>query len=244
MTSESDQSPRRARPSREQPNPRLLGHALKGALARIWLATSNLSRQVTEHPSRDREAGELRRGLAEADEVAEALLGPMTAPLDEPPPLDVNALLLRMEPSLQLTVGSSIRLHVRTMTCSTAVLAESAALEAVIRTLVARAARAMPEGGELMMSTGWVDCFSGSWPYDRFPPRRYIRLTMADTALTNAAEGWRRVLEPPGTPAITGPSLAATVGQLRGYVVVEGAEGEPSRIHMCLPAAAVDSTVM
>ncbi len=51
----------------------MLAHALKNALARAWRASAGLGGHVLMQAAADRDLTELRRGLAEADHVAEAL---------------------------------------------------------------------------------------------------------------------------------------------------------------------------
>jgi hypothetical protein len=184
----------------------------------------------------DRDLADLRRGLTEAEQIAEALLerGPEIA---APPTVDVSSLLLRMEPSLNLSLGPAIRLTIRESEPRHLVSADVATLETLLRRLVEGAARVTPDGGELTVTAGWLDCISGGWPSDRVPPRRYVRVTVATSANERPGDAWWRVIEPPqGSPKSSDGSAAAMIERLSGCIMVESAEGQPSRIHVCLPA--------
>jgi hypothetical protein len=216
----------------------VLAHALKNALARAWRASAGLGGHVLMHAAADRDLIELRRGLAEADHVAEALFerGEDLAP--QPPTLDVQALLLKIEPSLQLAVTPAIRLTVRDADGASLVSADVGTLETVIRRLVDGAARLMQGGGELVLSVGWLDCLAGSWPTAPRAPYRFVRLTLTGNGREPETRAWWRVLEPPpGVPRGATESIAAMVGRLDGCVLIEGAAGDGHRLHVCLPAA-------
>ena len=218
----------------------MLGHALKTALAGAWRATAALGGHTLTNAAADRDLAELRRGLAEADHVAEALFerGEKLPPTT--PTLDVQALLLKLEPSLQLAVTRAIRLSVRDADGASPVSADVNTLEAVIRRLVDGAARLMQGGGELVLSAGWLDCLSGSWPTAPRAPYRFVRLTLTGYGRESDTRAWWRVLEPaPGVPRGATESIAAMVGRLDGCVLIEGAAGDGHRLHVCLPAAFV-----
>ena len=217
----------------------MLAHALKNALARAWRASAGLGGHVLMQAAADRDLTELRRGLAEADHVAEALFerGEDLAP--QSPTLDVQALLLKLEPSLQLAVTPAIRLTVRDADGASLVSADVSTLEAVIRRLVDGAARLMQGGGELVLSVGWLDCLSGSWPTAPRAPYRFVRITLTGNGREPESRAWWRVLEPPPGAPRTAESIAAMVGRLDGCVLIEGAAGDGHRLHVCLPAAFV-----
>lgn len=218
----------------------MLAHALKNALARAWRGSARLGGHVLMHAAADRDLTELRRGLAEADHVAEALFERGEDLPPQSPTLDVQALLLKIEPSLQLAVTPAIQLTVRDADGASLVSADVSTLEAVIRRLVDGAARLMQGGGELVLSVGWLDCLSGSWPTAPRAPYRFVRVTLTGTGLEPETRPWWRVIEPPpGVPRGATESIAAMVGRLHGCILIEGAAGDGHCLHVCLPAAFV-----
>jgi hypothetical protein len=237
--------PRNDPPSPANPygshNPRrVLGHALRDALARSWRAAAGLGSHLRSHNSTDPDLAELRRGLSEADHVAEALLdrGPT---ISAPATLDVGSLLIRMEPSLRLALAPGIRLTIRDSEPRHLIGADGVVLESIIRRLVDSTARVTPAGGEVTVSAGWLDCISGNWPSDRVPPRRYVRVTIETTASERPGDAWWRVIEPSNRSSKPSDSAASLIERLSGSIMIESAEGQPSRINICLPAVYEDS---
>lgn len=233
MTAKNPYGPRHPR--------RILGHALKEALARSWRAAAGLGSHLLTHPAADRDMAELRRGLAEADCIADALLERGSS-ISAPPALDITSLLLRMEPSLRLVLAPSVTLTIRDSEPRHLVSADTGMLEMLIRRLVESAARGTADGGELTVSAGWLDCVSGDWPSNRVPPRRYVRLTIATSTPERPGDAWWRVIEPPSSPTGSSEgSAAAMIERLNGCLMIESAERQPSRVHICVPAVFDDS---
>ena len=158
-----------------------------------------------------------------------------------PPPsrsIDLTAMLLRMEPSLRLAVGPEVALTIRPADGNALVSADVATLDTIVRRLVDGTARAIPAGGELMLSIGWWDCLSGGWPYDGIPPRRHVRLTVAG-AHANARKTPGGALSS-HRPASRGPgrdSIAAMASRLDAFLIVEHGDDQGTRVHFCIPAA-------
>ena len=217
----------------------MLGHALKHALAGAWRATASLGGHVVTNAAADRDLAELRRGLAAADHVAETLLergGPLTG--EPPPTLDVHSLLLKMEPSLRLAVGPAVRLTLGDAGHGGLVAADLSTLETIVRRLVDGAARSMPHGGDLVLSAGWLDCLSGTWPAGPRAPHRSVRITLAGNGRESERRAWWRILEPSTSASGRATeSIAGMVDRLDGCILIEGAAGEGHRLHLCLPAA-------
>ena len=232
MQQQTSYSPRDSR--------RVLGHALKEALARSWRAVAGLGGHLLTHGSADGDLAELRRGLAEAENVADALLsrGPK---MSAPPALDITSLLLRMESSLRLALAPSVALTIRESEPRHLISADAGTLETLIRRLVEGAARVTTDGGELTLSAGWLDCITGDWPSGRVPPRRYVRLTVETNTPEKTGDAWWRVIEPPRASSNSEGSAASMIERLNGSIMVESADGQRSRIHVCLPAVFDDS---
>ena len=216
----------------------MLAHALKSALAGAWRATAALGGHALTNAAADHDFAELRRSLAEADHVAEALFERGENLPTQSPTLDVQALLLKIEPSLQQAVTPAIRLTVRDADGVSLVTADVSTLETIVRRLVDGAAQSMPAGGELVLSAGCLDCLSGSWPTGPRAPHRSVRLTLTGHGREPETRAWWRVLEP-STNASSGAtdSIAGMVDRLEGCILIEGAAGESHRLHLCLPAA-------
>jgi hypothetical protein len=103
--------------------------------------------------------------------------------------------------------------------------------------LVESGGRAMPTGGEIVVTTGWLHLVSGGLPPSGFGAIRHVRLTVGDTGRQDDEALWKRVLEPEKGAHIVHADdcIAAIVQRLGGWLLVENAEGEGCRIHVCLP---------
>jgi signal transduction histidine kinase len=218
---------------------RMLGHDLRQALKRATGTTERLARHLVAGAPTHRDLAELKHAISEADYVAEALLDG-SAELDvDRPPLCVNSFLLEMEPSLRRTLNPAIVLNMRLSAAAGVVSANGPELNVIVRSLIENALRAVPDGGELTIATGWLD-ISGTALRDRVPSRHHVRLTISAGARVQDGEPGARTLLSPAidaTPTPVEDSVAAMVGDLGGCLILESADGEDRRVHLCLPAA-------
>jgi two-component system cell cycle sensor histidine kinase/response regulator CckA len=221
---------------------RLIGQDLKYVLASGWRAVERLSRHI--EPG-DSDLAELRQALAEADHLAEALLHRTATVGVELPPLDVDAFLSSIESNLESMLGLRTTLSLRLGALDGVVLAERSDLEVILEQLVIASIRAIPAGGDITISTGWLDYVGGSSVRGLFWPRRHIRLTVSDTGEGHYVETCQRVLQSSsgqhGAERAATNTVAEIVGRLGGYLIIESTLGEGSRIHVCLPAAPAPS---
>ena len=224
---------------------RLLGHDLKEALATATDAAERLRRSSANGDSADDAFVELRRALADAEHVADALLSTRVRLGEiEPSTVVVNKYLSALEPTLRQRLLPRTALRMRLSPEAGAVVAERDELGAIVRRLVHEAERAMPSGGELTIDTSSIDCIVGQWPSDQFWPRRQVRLTIGDTGHGDRLETWQRVLVPSvGLGPESRDAIAAAVTRRDGCILLESAQGEGSRVHVCLPASADVHTV-
>jgi signal transduction histidine kinase len=177
-------------------DPRLLGHELKYAVAVASRVTEELASYFAPGDAVEGRFTQLGRALVEADQIAEALLGNVQrverlAPAQSP--VDVDALLTQMRPSIVRAIDPAITLSFRLSGERSTVFATEEELVGVIRRLVDGAVDAMPSGGELSVSTGWMDHVSGGRMGRGLGPRRYLRVSVADTGAGHYADTWQRV---------------------------------------------------
>lgn len=218
---------------------RMLGHDLRHALARATSITERLARHLVAGAPTHRDLGELRYALSEADYVAEALLdGGAELNLDRPP-LCVNSFLLELEPLLRETLNPAIILSVRLSATAGVVSATTHELDAIVRSVIDTATRAIPDGGELTIATGWLD-MAGIALRDRVSSRHHVRLTITAMPSGREDEPSRRAVLSPDVDANAPPvdeHVSAIISELGGCLVVESADGEDRRLHVCLPSA-------
>jgi len=218
---------------------RLLGHDLKYALASAGRVLTNLGRLPGAGEANEPYVADLRHALAEIDRAADVLLK------SEPPAsathraIDIDGFLVQLEPSLRQVLAGDVSLSVPRTRVGRQVHASAEDLDRIIRTLVFAAAEGMPKGGDVTITTGWLDYVTTTRPRDATWSRRYVRISVADTGPGRRTETRQRVLASttPGATSDHTAGVATMVGRLGGYMIVECAENEGSRAHVCLPAA-------
>jgi signal transduction histidine kinase len=219
---------------------RLMGLDLRTALADGWRAAEEVIRHVMPDTGTDRDIAELRRSFAEAEHVADALLDQHTGEGALRIPLDVDEHLAQKLPSMQKAMPTGISLSLKSAATGGRVFAVDREFDGILSRLVTGAVGAMRPGGDLTITTGWLDLISGGWPPGRFWPRRHVRVSVADTGDGNYSETWQRVFASEGSYQPAGfvrENVAEVVSRLGGSIIIESAEANGSRIHVCLPAA-------
>lgn len=156
----------------------------------------------------------------------------------EPRLLDCNRAAADMEPLLRRLAGDLINARFSLSAEPLFVLADPAQLEQVLVSLVSNARDAMPDGGELHISSESVDEFPGATR----AAGRYALIRIEDTGVGMDQETVRRAFDPffstkaPGLG--TGLGLATVHGiveQNGGCVTVESEPGKGSRFSVYLP---------
>ncbi|HEY3252970.1 MAG TPA: ATP-binding protein, partial [Polyangiaceae bacterium] len=158
----------------------------------------------------------------------------------EPRVLDCNRAAADMEPLLRRLIGE--RIETRFALCAEPlyVLADPAQLEQVLVSLVSNARDAMPQGGELRVSSERVD----AQPDPARPEGKYALFCIEDTGVGMDTDTLRRAFDPffstkaPGFGSGLGlATVHGIVEQNGGHVTVESEPGKGSRFAVYLPIA-------
>jgi signal transduction histidine kinase len=217
-----------------------MGLDLRAALADGWRAAEELIRHVKPDTGTDRDVADLRRSFAEAEHVADALLDHPAGDDVLRVPLEVDAHLAQKQASMLKAMPTGISLIIKPGATGGRIFAVDTEFDGIMSRLVTGAVGAMRSGGDLTITTGWLDLISGGWPPGRFWPRRHIRISVADTGDGNYSETWQRVFAAEASyqsAAFVRENVAEVVSRLGGSIIIESAEANGSRIHVCLPAA-------
>lgn len=216
----------------------LVAHDLKNTFHLMTLALEELQQHLPNEEPATRTLLEMRWFLSHVDYLATTLLDTVRADALERRAILLNAFLADHEPQLSRILTRGVALVVRPSAHSGSVLATPAELERLLLTLVSHACAAMPDGGEVTISTGWLDQVAGvTLPSVR--PRRYVRLTVSDTGERSDRDPNAELLNPPlvkGTDEDPAYSIAVAVRRLNGWLIVENEDGTGTRVHVCLPA--------
>lgn len=191
------------------------------------LRDAELKPHVEAIVSAARISGELTRGL---------LTFARQSPL-EAVPLDLHELILEALALAKAGLPPGIRVRPRLEAQRSQVLGDPAGLQNALLNLVFNARDAMPDGGEIRVTTA----LEGPGALEG-PPRNALRLTVADSGHGMSEAVRKRVFEPffttkpPGKG--TGMGLASvfgTVQALGGRISVESAPGKGAAFHVLLP---------
>ena len=160
-----------------------------------------------------------------------------------PQVIDLNRVVLDLEPMLRRLIGEDLDLEIITDPWPVAVKADPGHLGQIIMNLVVNARDAMPRGGRLTLKTAPVDFTVGR--HSRFgltPPGAYVMLEVRDTGVGMDEATQAHVFEPffttkePGKG--TGLGLSTVYGivkQSGGYLDLESEPGAGSTFTIYLP---------
>ncbi len=216
----------------------LVAHDLKNTFHLMTLALEELQQHLPGDEPSTRTLLEMRWFLAHVDYLATSLLDSVRADALKRRAIPLNAFLIDHEPQLSRTLTQGVVLVIRPSAHNGSVLATPAELERLVIALVSYACAAMPDGGELTISTGWLDQVAGA-ALPTVRPRRYVRLTVSDTGASGTRDPNAELLDPSpvqGTDDAPAYSVAVAVRRLNGWLIVENENGTGTRVHVCLPA--------
>jgi two-component system cell cycle sensor histidine kinase/response regulator CckA len=166
--------------------------------------------------------------------------------ISQPRVLELNALLVEMEPMVRRLVGSPVCLRMELSELPCRVYADPVNLEQVVLNLAVNARDAMPRGGELRLATEvrYEDGTSNP-AYSMVKPARYVLWTVSDTGVGMSREAREHLFEPFFTTKEadkgTGLGLSTVYGivkQSDGYIFMDSNPGSGARFVIFLPEVA------
>jgi two-component system cell cycle sensor histidine kinase/response regulator CckA len=157
--------------------------------------------------------------------------------------IDLNRVVLDMEPMLRRLIGEDIDLEIRAEPGPAAVKADPGYLGQIIMNLAVNARDAMPRGGRLTLKTAAVE-IKGRRParFGPVPPGAYVMLVVQDTGVGMDEVTQAHIFEPffttkePGKGTGLGLSTVyGIVNQSGGYIAVDSEPGAGSTFTIYLP---------
>ena len=220
-----------------------IAHDFSNLLTIINLRSRLLLDRENESPQTRRDVEIIR----EAGERAVALTGQLLAfsrnQVLERKPLDLNGLVTDLDVLVSELLGEAIVRDVTLFPELATVSADPIQIEQVILNLVVNARDAMPDGGQLWISTANVDldvAFARRHPGSQ--PGRHVALTVRDTGVGMDPELCARIFEPFFTTKGekgTGLGLATVYGIVKqhgGYISVDSEPGRGTTFTVYLAA--------
>lgn len=217
----------------------LLAHDLKNSFSLMSYAFHELPRHLSGGENSKQAFTELRALLTHVDLLASTLLDTLRLKTAGRSAVSINDFLAERETLLRRMLCPGVTLRVQESATGAVVLASVAELERLLFALLSNACIAMPDGGEVTISTTWLDHGAGA-EQQRTWPRRFIRITVGDTGDGLDRNLHMRLLEP--FPGDIRPldaerdSVVSAVRRLHGWLVVESEDRVGTRVHVCLPA--------
>ena len=222
-----------------------VAHDFNNVLTAIFGYTDLLIDQFAMDDPRRSDVAEIRRSAERAAALTRQLLAFSRKQIMQPRLLSLNDVIRSVERLLQRLVGDDVVLRLDLARDLVAIRADPGQLEQVLMNLVANARDAMPEGGQLTVSTRNERAETPSDNRPGLAPAVYAVLSIADTG-TGVPVGLREhVFEPFFTTKEqgkgTGLGLATVYGivkQTGGGVYLESEEGQGTTFLVYLPQAA------
>jgi signal transduction histidine kinase len=241
MSPDSTVPPASTDPSASLQNVWLLAHDLKNAFSLMTNVFEDLQQHLVVGDASRRSFTEVRWILSHVDSVANALLDSVRDPSIDRTAVSIGDLLISRESVLKRVLTPGVSLTVRPTGANLLVLATVPELDRLLFALVSNACKAMPNGGDLTISSGWLDHVSGA-THPSVRPRRYVRLTVSDTGEGVDRDTHMNLLEnfPDDSHGAetARENVVSVVRRLHGWVMVESEERAGTRVHVCLPVIA------
>jgi PAS domain S-box-containing protein len=161
-----------------------------------------------------------------------------------PKPIDLNVLVVGMIDLLRRTLGTPVRIETRLAADLPITLADFGQVENALLNLAINARDAMPDGGSLLVETGWREIGPGDAATRAdIAPGLYVMLAVTDTGGGMSPEIQQRAFEPFFTtkPAGVGSGLGLSmvygfVKQSGGHIELSSDPGHGTTVRIYLPA--------
>ena len=198
-----------------------------------------------DEPRWQRSVGNALTGTERAAALTQRLLAfSRRQPLDARP-VDVNAMIADMIELLHRTLGEPIAIETRLSADIPSALVDGNQLENAILNLAINARDAMPQGGELEISTDLAELdAAAATAHADASPGRYVRITVTDTGEGMSPQVLQRAVEPFfSTKEVgqgTGLGLSMVYGfakQSGGHLILNSVEGEGTAIELYVPCS-------
>ncbi len=142
-----------------------------------------------------------------------------------PKVLDLNTVLINLEPLLRRLIGEDITLDITPDPALGPIKADPSQVEQVIMNLAVNGRDAMPRGGHLIIETKGVELNRQSLPAESsLQPGRYVLLTVRDTGHGMNAETQARIFEPFFTTKGPGKGTGLGLSTVYGIVMQSGGQ--------------------
>lgn len=197
-----------------------------------------------------RDLQEVSHAVERAGELTSQLLSFSRQPLTALRVVDLNTIIVALQPLLSRMIGEDVALHVHLEEGLPPLRADRNQLEQILLNLSVNARDAMPRGGRLRITTRYLDEASAATRLGRAAEgKAYVALQVEDNGVGMDEATLRHMFEPfystKGETHGTGLGLSIVYGVVnhcQGHIRVSSALGQGSRFELYFPAvqAALD----
>jgi signal transduction histidine kinase len=219
-----------------------MAHDLTNLLTVITGASEQVARQVEDRQPVEAPMKQIHDAVGRAAELMHNLVAFSHHQVVEPTVLDLKEILTEMKPMIQELVGGTIPLTVALAAEAGSVVMARQQIEEIIRNVVANARDAMPQGGQLTISTSLRTVTEVAAQEHAARPGIYVEIIVHDTGRGIEPEMQAHLFEPffvrEQFQRGRGLGLASLYGIVRqggGFVDVSSKLGVGSVFRICLP---------
>lgn len=196
-----------------------------------------------------RDVTQIQAAGERAANLSHQLLAFGSRKITQPRPISMNSVISGLERMLLRLLGENIVIDVRLAPDAGSVMADQGQMEQVIINLAVNARDAMPDGGNLVISTS-SRVLPGPERIDHFElsAGRWLVMTVSDTGIGMDQTTRDRIFEPFFTTKVVGngsglglATVFAIIHQSGGHIQVETAPGHGAAFHIFLPGLDVQA---
>ncbi len=185
---------------------------------------------------------EMRRAADRATALTAQLLLFSRKKAVQPCRLQLNDTINEALKMLRRLIGESIRFVVRLEANLPPIMADPGQMEQILMNLCLNARDALPNGGQILIETNYLQMDSTSSRPSDLPAGKYVMLAVADNGIGMSPEIQAHLFEPFFTTKKQGTGLGLSVvwgivQQCNGYIYVESQVGQGSTFRIYLPVA-------
>jgi signal transduction histidine kinase/CheY-like chemotaxis protein len=219
-----------------------MAHDLTNLLTVITGASEQVGHQVEDRGLIQAPIKQIQDAVEEAADMMRSLVAFSHHQVVEPSILDLNVILTEMEPMIRQLIGHTIKLTVAFAPEAGWVVMARQQIEEIIRHVVTNSCDAMPQGGQLKISTALRTVTEVAAQEQAVRPGVYVELAVYDTGRGIDPEMQAHLFEPfyvrEHFQRGRGLGLASLYGIVRqggGFVEVSSKLGVGSVFRICLP---------
>lgn len=219
-----------------------VAHDLTNLLTVITGASEQVCRRAEDRQPIQDPIKQIQDAVGQAAELMHNLVAFSHHQVADPTVLDLNKILTEMEPKIRQLIGDAILLTVAVMPEGGSVVIARQQIEDIIRHVVTNARDAMPQGGQLKISTALRTVTEVAAQEQTVRPGTYVELAVYDTGRGIDPEMQAHLFEPffvrEQFQRGRGLGLASLYGIVRqggGFVEVSSKLGVGSVFRICLP---------